>query len=204
MRRLKRAVRARAETLARGLAAVGISANALTLGGLLLNGVAAVVVAFVSWPIGGLLYLLFSSLDFLDGAVARVAGTSGPFGAFFDSTLDRVAEAVVLLALVFWYAERQQPLWAAVAAAAMASSFMVSYTRARAEGLGYECEVGWLQRPERIILLGVALIVSPLHPWIMPAALFVLLIATVVTTIQRIVHVARAVRAGAGRRPTPR
>lgn len=197
---LKKAVRARAELLARVLVGLGISANALTLSGLLLNGIAALVVAFVSWPVGGLLYLIFSSLDFLDGAVARVSGSAGPFGAFFDSTLDRIAEAVVLLALVWWYAERHEPIWAAAAAGAMASSFMVSYARARAEGLGYDCEVGWLQRPERIILLGAALVLSPLHPRIVPAALSLLLVATIMTTVQRIVHVWRLVRAGVPRR----
>jgi CDP-diacylglycerol--glycerol-3-phosphate 3-phosphatidyltransferase len=82
----------------------------------------------------------------------------------------------------------------------MVGSFMVSYARARAEGLGYDCEVGLLQRPERIILLGSALVLSPLHPWIVPAALGLLLIATAVTTVQRIVHVWRLVRAGVPRR----
>ena len=200
MRALKQAVRGRAESLARGVVRAGISANALTLTGLLLNVVAAAVVALVSFPLGGVLYLLFSSLDFLDGAVARVSGSAGPFGAFFDSTLDRVAEAALLLALVYWYAARQEPLWSTLAGGATVSSFMVSYARARAEGLGYDCEVGWLQRPERIILLGGALIASPLHPWILPAALVILLVATVVTTIQRIAHVAGAVRAD----PAPR
>lgn len=200
VRSLKRAVRSRAEGLARVLAQVGISANALTLAGLLLNVCAALIVGFVSWPLGGLCYLLFSSLDFLDGAVARVTGTADPFGAFFDSTLDRVAEAAVLIALVYWYAERNEPLWAVVAAVAIVGSFMVSYARARAEGLGYDCEVGWLQRPERIILLGSALILSPLHRWIVPAALLLLVAATIVTTIQRIAHVAREVRTGARRR----
>jgi CDP-diacylglycerol--glycerol-3-phosphate 3-phosphatidyltransferase len=131
----------------------------------------------------------------MDGAVARLSGTTGPFGAFFDSVLDRVAEAVVFVGLIYWYASEGQPLMASLSGAALTGSFMVSYARARAEGLGYDCEVGWLQRPERIILLGTGLILAPLWEWLLPAVIGLLTLATAITTIQRILHVARLARA---------
>lgn len=184
-----------ADPLARGLVRLGVSANALTVLGFLLNCGAGLVVASGGVAPGGALYLLFCSLDFLDGAVARVAGTAGPFGAFFDSTLDRLAEAAVLVGLVYWYGSQAEPFWATVAAAALVGSFMVSYARARAEGLGFDCEVGWLQRPERIALLGAALALSPVSDWLPRAALAVLVVATAITTCQRIAHVAALARA---------
>jgi CDP-diacylglycerol---glycerol-3-phosphate 3-phosphatidyltransferase len=189
------------DPLARALIRLGVSANAITVAGFLLNCVAGLVVASGSLALGGLLYLLFCSLDFLDGSVARLTGTGGPFGAFLDSTLDRLAEAAVLVGLVYWYGARAEPLWATAAAAAMIGSFMVSYARARAEGLGFDCEVGWLQRPERIVLLGTALVASPVAEWAPPAAVAALIAATAITTVQRIAHVARL--AGAAGRESP-
>jgi len=198
--RLKRFVRAAADPLVRALVALGVSAAALTVGGFVLNALAGALVARGALQFGGLLYLLFSSLDFLDGAVARRSGTAGPFGAFLDSVLDRASEAAVLVGLVYWYAGRQQPLLAAAAGTALAGSFLVSYARARAEGLGYECEVGWLQRTERILLLGAGLLLSPFHPLILPVVLGLLTVATAATTLQRIRHVAGLTRAA----PQPR
>jgi CDP-diacylglycerol--glycerol-3-phosphate 3-phosphatidyltransferase len=191
---LKLFVRSAAAPLVRGLVALGVTANVLTLGGFSFNVIAGLVVALGALPLGGLLYLLFSSLDFLDGAVARVSGTAGPFGAFLDSVLDRASEASVLVGLVYWYAGQQQPLVAAVSGMALTGSFLVSYARARAEGLGYECEVGWLQRTERIILLGLGLLLSGLHPLVVPSVLGVLALATAATTVQRIRHVAEVSR----------
>ena len=179
----------------RRLVALGISANVLTLGGFFLNATAGLLVALGALPLAGLLYLLSSSLDFLDGAVARLSGTSGPFGAFFDSVLDRASEASVLVGLVYWYAVQQQPSLAAVSGGVLTGSFLVSYARARAEGLGYDCEVGWLQRTERIIVLGTGLLLSGLHPLIVPCVLVLLALATAATTLQRIRHVAELTRA---------
>jgi CDP-diacylglycerol---glycerol-3-phosphate 3-phosphatidyltransferase len=195
LRNVKTLVRSASDPLARGLAAFGISANVLTLAGLLLNCLAGALVAMGILPLGGLLYLIFSCLDFLDGAVARLSGTTSPFGAFFDSVVDRASEAVMLVGLVYWFSAASEPLMAAVSTAVLVGSFLVSYARARAEGLGYECEVGWLQRPERIVLLGTGLILSPLHPALLPTVLTVLAVATSVTVVQRIVHVARLARA---------
>lgn len=191
MRGLKGLVRSIADPLARGLVALGVSANAITVGAFLLNGVVGVLLAMGFLPLGGLLYLLFGCLDFLDGAVARLAGTAGAFGAFLDSVLDRASEAVVLVGLVYWYASLPDARLAALSGLALTGSFLVSYARARAEGLGFECEVGWLQRPERVVLLGGGLLLAPLHHAALPAAIAILALATTITTIQRIANVAK-------------
>ena len=195
---VKRFIRGLAGPLARGLVVLGVSANALTLVGFLLNCLAGAIAAAGLLPLAGALYLLFSSLDFLDGAVARLTGSAGPFGAFFDSVLDRGAEAAVLVGLSYWYAANQQPLLAALCGVALSGSFLVSYARARAEGLGLECEVGWLQRPERIVLTGVGLLLSGVHPLVLPTVLGALALVTAITTYQRIRHVGRLTAAGRG------
>jgi CDP-diacylglycerol---glycerol-3-phosphate 3-phosphatidyltransferase len=191
VRRFKQAVRSIAEPLALLLVQRGVSANAITVGAFFLNVLVGAAVAVGLLAPAGLLYLFFSPLDFLDGAVARLSGRAGAFGAFLDSLLDRASEAAVLLGTVYWYASQQQPKLAVLAAAALVGSFLVSYARARAEGLGYDCEVGWLQRPERIILLAAGLIASGLHPAALPIVLAVLALVTALTTFQRSVHVAR-------------
>jgi CDP-diacylglycerol--glycerol-3-phosphate 3-phosphatidyltransferase len=189
LQQLKLLARSTADPLARGLVRAGISANALTFLGFLFNGLAGVLASAGLHPWAGLLYLLVGCVDFLDGAVARLSGSAGRFGAFFDSLLDRASEAAVLVGIVYWYAARQQPLLAALAVLALVGSFLVSYARARAEGLGYECGVGWLQRPERVVLLGVGLIASGLHEGVLTVVLAVLTLATAATTVQRISHV---------------
>ena len=190
MRRLKLLVRQGAEPLVRSLVALGISANALTLIGFLTTVVAAWIIATGQFQLGGVVFLAVSCVDFLDGAVARLSGSAGPFGAFLDSLLDRASEGVILVGLVYWFAAQQEPLLSALAGVALTGSFLVSYARARAEGLGYDCEVGWLQRPERIVLLGFGLALSPIHPIILPSTLLILAVVTALTTVQRVRHVA--------------
>jgi CDP-diacylglycerol--glycerol-3-phosphate 3-phosphatidyltransferase len=193
VRELKRRFREGVRPLALLLIRLGVTANALTVGGLFLTFIAAIVAATVSVPLGGALYLLFTALDFLDGAVARASGTANDFGAFLDSVLDRHAEAAMFAALVYVYAARQEPLAAAGTVAALAGSFLVSYARARAEGLGYDCEVGWLQRPERIVLLGAGMILEAFVP-VLQLIIWLLAIFTNVTAIQRMLHVSRLSR----------
>ena len=102
--------------------------------------------------------------------MARAAGTAGAFGAFLDSVLDRYSEAVVFVGLIVWYSREGDTLAVTVSALAMAGSFMVSYCRARAEGLGLDCEVGLLQRPERIVVLGIGLMLAELvYPMVLVA-----------------------------------
>src|SRR5581483_7133687 len=182
-----------ATPLAATLAALGIRANTLTILGLLLTILAAMTLAAGHFTAGGLVFLVFNALDFLDGAVARLTGTASDFGAFLDSVVDRYSEAVIFLGLEWWYVLDGNPLGVMVTSAALVGSLMVSYTRARAEGLGYACEVGLLPRPERIVLLGLGMIVSGLLD--APRLFFFILLAlaalTNLTALQRILHMQR-------------
>ncbi|GIV84086.1 MAG: hypothetical protein KatS3mg052_1093 [Candidatus Roseilinea sp.] len=129
--------------------------------------------------------------DAVDGAVARKLGKQTKFGAFFDSTLDRLAEGALLAGLGYSFAVRGDALAVAVTFAALVGSFMVSYTRARAEGLGLECRVGLFSRFGRFLLLVVGLLLSPVFPVSLVILVWALAILTAYTTIERIVHVYR-------------
>src|SRR5215208_78853 len=160
MKGVKLGLREAVQPLALFLARAGIQANWLTYTGFVLNvGVAGLVIE--GWlSLAGVGFLLVNALDFLDGAVARAAGTAGRYGAFLDSVLDRYSEAVVFVGLLIWFTRLDDTPALAATALAMVGSFMVSYCRARAEGLGLDCEVGLLQRPERIVILGIGMIAS--------------------------------------------
>jgi len=164
----------------------GVTPNGLTLIGFLFTVVIAITLALGYFIIGGVLLIFAALFDTLDGALARQTGQSSKFGAFFDSTLDRFSEGVVLIALTYYYASSPAGGWVEVTllAVTLLGSLMVSYTRARAEALGFECKVGILQRPERVILLVLGLIT----PW-MRVALWLLAIFTNVTAGQRILEV---------------
>lgn len=184
--RLKGSGKQVAEMLARLLARTGISPTQLTLVGFVLNLAVAAVLAFGSLHVGGALLLVAGAFDSLDGALARITSRSTTFGAFLDSSLDRYAEAALLLGLLYDAGRRGDPAVATLAFVVIVGSLMVSYCRARAEGLGLNCEVGIAPRPERIIILGVGLIVGLELP-----ALVILAILTHVTAVQRILHVYR-------------
>src|SRR3954451_9742711 len=165
MRSVKLGFREAVQPLAASLARAGVQANWLTYLGFILNAVVAVILVQGWFAVGGVLFLIVNALDFLDGAVARAAGTAGAYGAFLDSVLDRYSEAVVFVGLIVWYSRADDTLAVIVSALALAGSFMVSYCPARAEGLGLDCEVGMLQRPERIVVLGIGLMLSEYtHP----------------------------------------
>lgn len=168
---------------------LGISPNALTVLGLLLNVGVGLVLAAGYQTAGGFFVLFAGLFDMLDGAVARVSQRVTVFGGFLDSTLDRYSEAVVFLGLLLWYAREGRTTEVVLVYAVIVGSVMVSYTRARAEGLGLRCEVGWLQRPERIALLGAGLILGLVTP-----VLWLLAVFTNLTTLQRILHVYRSTR----------
>jgi len=165
-----------------------VQANWLTYAGFVLNVGVALLVAEGWLVLGGALFLLVNALDFLDGAVARASGTAGGYGAFLDSVLDRYSEAVVFVGLLVWFARADDLPAMAATALALVGSFMVSYCRARAEGLGLDCEVGLLQRPERIIILGIGMI---LHEYALLYVLVGLALLTNVTAAQRMRHVGR-------------
>ncbi len=183
----RRAPAAVLDPIVRVLARTGITPTMLTTVGFLGNVAAAVCVAQGALTLGGVLVLLFSALDMLDGALARATGTASRFGALYDSTLDRVSEAVVLFGLC-WYAidlgHREEALLAFVA---VVGSLMVSYVRARSEGLGLALKDGLFTRSERVVLTGVALIFGLVRP-----ALWILAVLTVFTAAQRTWIAARA------------
>ena len=159
--------------------------------GFLINVVAGVVIATGGFVAGGIIMLVGGAFDTLDGALARATGQESVFGKFFDSTIDRFSEAVVFLGVAVSFLRAPEidttaVVGVALSFAAMIGSIMVSYARARAEGLDLDCEVGWLQRPERIVILGVALLLPA--PFLM-GALVLLAVLTHITVAQRIAHV---------------
>ncbi len=180
-----------AEWPARLLAGIGVTPNMITLMGLALNVGVALIIASGQPVLGGICVLLANAFDMLDGALARVTGKASRFGAFLDSTLDRYAEALIFLGIGVWLFSRGDgPLLLAVYCATV-GSLMVSYARARAEGLGVGGEVGLLPRPERLILIAVGLI---FHPYLLAPVLWLLAVLTNVTAVQRILHVRRELR----------
>lgn len=181
------------------LARSGFTPDAITVSGLVFSAVAAGFLAAGMARSAGVIWLLASSLDMLDGALARRTGATNRSGAFLDSSLDRVSEGVLLTAAVYHFAVLGAPVAAAVAAWAMLASLMVSYTRARGEGLGTECRGGLATRVERVILLGLGLVFG-----VLPIAIGVLAVLATVTTVQRIVLVRAALSRNEGADAEPR
>lgn len=173
------------------LARAGMTANMATVVGLLLNAGVAAVIASGHPRIGGVLLLVASAFDMVDGAIARATGTVSRFGGFFDATLDRYSEFVVYLGLLVWLNQTQDDhIGSVLILIAASGALLISYARARAEAVGYSASVGLVARPERVVLLALCLIINqPL--W----ALWALAIATHVTALTRIVHVWRLANA---------
>jgi len=165
----------------------GITANQLTITGLVMAAAAAVAIANGSLPAGILLLVLTAVPDVLDGAVAKASGTASPRGAFFDSVIDRVSDAL-LLGGVAWYLDSTQPGRIAILPmAVLAASMLVSYERAKAESLGFDARGGLMERAERLIFLGFGLLFASL----LVPVLWVMLVLTVFTAVQRFVMVWR-------------
>lgn len=170
--------------IGRGLARTGVTPNALTTAGLVLTGVAAWFVANGRPVTGGLVLVAGGLMDTFDGAVARAAGRSTPFGGFLDSVSDRIADGVILGALAWWVAD--QPRVFALAVTALVAAEVTSYVRAKAESIDLACSVGILERGERAVLLMAALV---FHRWLLEPVLWVLAVGGVVTVVQRVHHV---------------
>ena len=188
--RLQARSRRVAEIVVTPLARTGIDPNALTITGLVLAFPTAVVIA-LGWQIaGGVLLLVSGGFDTLDGAVARVSNRRSDFGAFLDSTLDRWGEGVIFTGLVWYFVDIGAQAETVLALLTLIGSMLISYTRARAEGLGVECKVGFFQRPERLIVLGIALL-TPFA--VLSGAMWFLAIATQLTAAQRVLHVHREI-----------
>ena len=171
------------------VARLGVTPNQLSAAGFAGNVAAAVLVARGELIAAGLVMLFASAIDMLDGGLARATGRATPFGGVLDSTLDRLSEAAVLFG-VLWYqldlGHREESL---LAFAAVVGSLMVSYIRARVEAAGGTLTDGWFTRPERVVVMGVALIFDLLRP-----ALWLLAVLTLVTAAQRLWLAADAVR----------
>ncbi|MFQ5813243.1 MAG: CDP-alcohol phosphatidyltransferase family protein [Anaerolineae bacterium] len=172
------------EPVARLIGRTGISPNVVTVMGTVLNLGVAWILAQGYMRIGGLLVPLVALFDALDGTLARLTGKRSRFGAFLDSTMDRFSEAILYLGLLFYYTRSGAGREILLIYVTIVGSLMVSYARARAEGLGLDCKVGLLTRLERTVILTVALVLDQI-----PTALWVLAILTNFTAFQRMYHV---------------
>jgi CDP-diacylglycerol--glycerol-3-phosphate 3-phosphatidyltransferase len=194
---VRRAVSGAVDPVARGLLRLHVSPDAVTLVGTLGTSVAALwFFPKQQWVAGVLVILLFVFSDLLDGTMARMSGRSGPWGAFLDSTLDRVADGAMFGGIVLGFANAGQPWTAAAALGCLVGGAVVSYAKARAESIGVECNVGIAERAERLIMAGVGALLYGLGvPYILPVTLWILLALTWFTVGQRIMHVRRQLRA---------
>lgn len=212
--RAKAAAHAVLEPVVAGMAAIGLRPNHLTVFGFVLSVGAGYAFALGRFRTGAVIAIVAGLFDILDGQLARRTKSITRFGAFFDSTLDRMADAALLLGFAWYYlwnlvdmslnpqrvlVNLQRGLepdtYAAIALLAMfavVGSFMVSYARARAEGLGLECRVGWFERPERIVLI-IIMGFAGLGP-VIPAGLLILTGLSFATAFQRMAHVWKLTR----------
>jgi len=190
---VKDAVRSILDPIVNVALALHVTANMVTVLGLVIVVVAALLIGSGALLAGALILMGGSLLDAVDGALARATGGGTPFGGFLDSTLDRAGEAIVYLAVAAYYLQGSAPTWPVLAAfVALAGSFMVSYSRARAEGIGVSASVGIAPRTERLVLIiaGLGLAGLGVGPALI-AALWIIAALTVATTAQRIWHVWR-------------
>jgi CDP-diacylglycerol--glycerol-3-phosphate 3-phosphatidyltransferase len=179
-----------------GLARTRVTPNALTTAGVSLCAAAAVLTYFeyrneiLFFWLAALVFVVGSVLDILDGALARAGGKQSPFGAFLDSTTDRVSEAFVLGAIALVFHRRGNEVALAFTVAAVVGSFLVSYTRARAEALGLKGDVGIGSRAERVVVITAGLVLAP---WwhCLDAAIYVLTVTAWFTVVQRVLSVRR-------------
>jgi CDP-diacylglycerol--glycerol-3-phosphate 3-phosphatidyltransferase len=176
-----------------------LTPNAISMTGLVLNVVAAVLITQRLFFLGGVAFIIGSVMDTLDGRYSRMSGKGTLFGAFLDSTLDRIEEGVVLVAVAGYFAARGDDFAAAMCVAVVLGSLMVSYTRARAEAIGVECKVGLATRPVRVVILSAALVFAKgasLGDFeLLAPAIYVLVVLTAVTVLQRVWHVKGALAA---------
>jgi len=170
-----------------------LTPNAISMVGLFGNLVAAVLVTQRLFFLAGVAFILGSVMDTLDGRYSRMSGKGTLFGAFLDSTLDRIEEGIVLAAVAGYFAATGQDFAAAMCVVAVLGSLMVSYTRARAEALGVECKVGIATRPVRVVILSAGLVFAKgagiADFELLAPAVYVIAALTIFTTFQRVWHV---------------
>jgi CDP-diacylglycerol--glycerol-3-phosphate 3-phosphatidyltransferase len=172
-----------------------LTPNAISLTGFALNLVAAVLILEDLFFLGGVAFIAGSVMDMLDGRYSRMSGKGTQFGAFLDSTLDRIEEGVVLAAIAVEFAQRGDDLVVLAVVLTVVFSYMVSYTRARAEALGVECKVGVASRPVRVVILSIGLVFAKgagLGDFeLLEPAIYAMAALTLFTTLQRVLHVRR-------------
>ena len=176
--------------------AVGVHPNVLTLIGVVINAAAGVALAGGWFMLAGWIMLLANIFDFIDGKVADELGLSSKFGGFWDSVMDRFSDLFILTGLIYLYAMLDRPDYVLIAALTLTFSVMTSYTRARAESIIRLCKVGFMERPERIVLFMIGAFTNR-----MAAVLWVILVLSILTVLDRIYFTWRELRAnrpGAG------
>jgi len=169
-----------------------LTPNAISLTGLALCVVAAVLVWEEYFFLGGIAFIVGSVCDTLDGRYSRMSGKGSPFGAFLDSTLDRMEEGIVLAAVARYFSSEGNDIAVAAVVVAVLASLMVSYTRARAEALGVECKVGIADRAVRVVILSAGLVFFSLD--LLAPAVYVLAALSTITVFQRIWHVRKELK----------
>jgi CDP-diacylglycerol---glycerol-3-phosphate 3-phosphatidyltransferase len=178
-----------------------LTPNAISVTGLVGNLIAAALILEEHFVLAAIAFILGSLCDMMDGRYSRMSGKGSPFGAFLDSTLDRIEEGVVLAAVATWFAKNSNELAVGATVLTVVGSYMVSYTRARAEALGVECKVGIASRAVRVVILSAGLlfaageIVPDLD--LLEPAIYVMAALTIFTTFQRVLHVRKQLAAGA-------
>jgi CDP-diacylglycerol--glycerol-3-phosphate 3-phosphatidyltransferase len=170
-----------------------LTPNAISMTGLVLNVAAAVLVTQRLFFLAGVAFIVGSVMDTLDGRYSRMSGKGTPFGAFLDSTLDRIEEGVVLTTVAAYFASRGDEFAVGACVVVVLGSLMVSYTRARAEALGIECKVGLATRPVRVVLLSAGLVFAKgagLGDFeLLAPAIYAMAVLTTFTVLQRVWHV---------------
>ena len=170
-----------------------LTPNTISLVGFVLNVVAAVLITQRLFVLAGIAFIVGSVMDTLDGRYSRMSGKGTLFGAFLDSTLDRIEEGIVLTAVAGYFAAQGDDFAAAMCVIVVLGSLMVSYTRARAEALGVECKVGLATRPVRVVILSIGLVFAKGASIgdfeLLAPAIYVMAALTSITVVQRVWHV---------------
>jgi len=178
------------QPIAKAIASIGISANMLTIIGMIIGIGAGICIAFGKLRLAGILILVGGVFDMMDGAVARASNSNSPFGAFLDSVADRYSEGIIFLGLAVYCSASKMMDGLVLTCLGLISAFLVSYARARSEGLNLDCKVGFMQRPERIILLTIGVLFqsfSIINVSILVISLWILVILSHITIFQRVI-----------------
>ena len=164
---------------------ISLAPNVITITGFIITAIAAAVITF-NLKVGGLLIIAGGLFDMFDGVIARTNGKSTPFGAFLDSTLDRYSDAFICIAIAWYFFNENNLAGILLTAGSLVGALLISYVRARAEGLAIQCNLGLMERPERVVLLSFGCITGLLFE-----IMAILFVFSHFTVIQRIAHVYR-------------